>query len=250
MCRSRKPARGVTVRIKQRGALRRLFSGWFENDHTRITVQVPAKTDVRLSTSGGSVRVSRLTGVVDMHSSGGSLDVAAIEGNVNGGTSGGSIRMRDVHGNIVANTSGGSITITEVRGGLRADTSGGGITIADVSGELRASTSGGSVDVRGAGGRVEASSSGGGVTVRFAPGNSSAALCLRPAAQSILRSIRARRSPSMPLPRAAASGRTCRSRFQGKVEQDSLRGDMNGGGPLLRLRSSGGGVRIAGTSRR
>ena len=166
-------ARGATVKIKQRGALRRFFSGWFENDHTRITIQVPAKTDVRLSTSGGSVRVSRLTGVVDMHSSGGSLDVDAIEGNINGGTSGGSIRMRDVHGNIVANTSGGSITITDVRGGLRADTSGGGITIADVSGELRASTSGGSVDVRGAGGRVEASSSGGGVTVRFAPGNSS-----------------------------------------------------------------------------
>jgi hypothetical protein len=68
-------ARGVTVRIKQRGALRRFFSGWFENDHTRITIQVPTKTDVRLSTSGGSVRVSRLTGVVDMHSSGGSLDV-------------------------------------------------------------------------------------------------------------------------------------------------------------------------------
>jgi hypothetical protein len=33
--------------------------------------------------------------------------------------------------------------------------------------------------------------------------------------------------------------------IQGKVESDSLRGDMNGGGPLLRLRSSGGGVRIS-----
>jgi DUF4097 and DUF4098 domain-containing protein YvlB len=238
-------ARGATVKIKQRGALRRFFSGWFENDHTRITIQVPAKTDVRLSTSGGSVRVSRLTGVVDMHSSGGSLDVDAIEGNINGGTSGGSIRMRDVHGNIVANTSGGSITITDVRGGLRADTSGGGITIADVSGELRASTSGGSVDVRGAGGRVEASSSGGGVTVRFAPGNSSGGVV-----SSSGGSVHTEIDPGAKISiDATASGGSVRSdvpvTIQGKVEQDSLRGDMNGGGPLLRLRSSGGGVRIS-----
>jgi hypothetical protein len=33
--------------------------------------------------------------------------------------------------------------------------------------------------------------------------------------------------------------------IQGKIENDSLRGEMNGGGPVLRLRSSGGGVRIS-----
>src|SRR5688572_30891232 len=37
--------------------------------------------------------------------------------------------------------------------------------------------------------------------------------------------------------------------IQGKVEQHALRGDMNGGGPVLRLRSSGGGVRISATRR-
>jgi hypothetical protein len=35
--------------------------------------------------------------------------------------------------------------------------------------------------------------------------------------------------------------------IQGKVQNDSLRGEMNGGGPLLRLRSSGGGVQIGRT---
>jgi DUF4097 and DUF4098 domain-containing protein YvlB len=238
-------ARGATVKIKRRGTMRRLFSGWFENDHTRINIQVPTRTDVRLSTSGGSVRASRLTGVLDVRSSGGSLDVEAVEGNVDGGTSGGSIRMRDVRGNVVANTSGGSITITDVRGSLRADTSGGGINIDAVSGDLRASTSGGSVDVRGAGGRVEASSSGGGVTVRFAPGNSSGG-----AVSSSGGSVRAEIDPVARVSiDASASGGSVNSdvpvTIQGKVENDSLRGDMNGGGPLLRLRSSGGGVRIS-----
>ena len=31
---------------------------------------------------------------------------------------------------------------------------------------------------------------------------------------------------------------------QGRIDKDSLHGDLNGGGALLRLRSSGGGVRI------
>jgi hypothetical protein len=38
--------------------------------------------------------------------------------------------------------------------------------------------------------------------------------------------------------------------IQGKIARDSLRGEMNGGGPLLRLRSSGGSVRIGRTSPR
>ena len=37
--------------------------------------------------------------------------------------------------------------------------------------------------------------------------------------------------------------------IQGQIETDSLRGEMNGGGALLRLRSSGGGVRLTGISR-
>jgi hypothetical protein len=53
---------------------------------------------------------------------------------------------------------------------------------------------------------------------------------------------------------ATASGGSVRSdvpvTIQGKVETDSLRGDMNGGGPILRLRSSGGGVTIGGTAQR
>ena len=47
---------------------------------------------------------------------------------------------------------------------------------------------------------------------------------------------------------ASASGGSVNSdvpvTIQGNLENDSRRGDMNGGGPLLRLRSSGGGVRI------
>ena len=48
--------RTVTVKIKRRGTMRRLFGNWFDDDDTRITIQVPRRSDVRLSTSGGSIR--------------------------------------------------------------------------------------------------------------------------------------------------------------------------------------------------
>lgn len=235
--------RGVKVTIKRRGP-RRLFGGWFRNNDTRITIQVPTKTDVRLNTSGGSIRTAHVEGLVAVHTSGGSLDISTITGNVDGSTSGGSIRMRDVRGRVNANTSGGSISIVDVRGDVRANTSGGGIAIDDVSGNLQASTSGGSVDVRGAGGRVDANSSGGGVTVRFAPGNSSGGVVASSGG-----SVRAEIDPRARISiDAHASGGGVNSdvpvTIQGTVGRDSLRGDMNGGGPTLRLRSSGGGVRI------
>lgn len=241
--------RGVTVTIKRRGP-RRLFGSWFGNNDTRITIQVPTKTNINLNTSGGSIRASHVDGVVAVHTSGGSLDISAITGNVDGDTSGGSIRMRDVRGNVDANTSGGSISLVDVRGDARANTSGGGITIDQVSGNLQASTSGGSVDVRGAGGRVEANSSGGGVTVRFAPGNSSGGVV-----SSSGGSVRTEIDPGARVSiDAHASGGSVDSdvpvTIQGKVERSSLRGEMNGGGPTLRLRSSGGGVRITGAARR
>lgn len=241
--------RTATVRIKRRGVMRRFFN-WFDNDRTRITVRVPRKTDLRVNTSGGSIRVSTVEGIVGVHTSGGSIDVDSIAGNVDGSTSGGGVRMRNVRGDAVASTSGGSIVITDVRGRLRANTSGGGINIDAVSGDLRASTSGGSVDVRGAGGRVDASSSGGGVTVRFAPGNSSGGVI-----SSSGGSVRTEIDPGARVSiDATASGGSVTSdvpiTIQGKIENDSLRGDMNGGGALLRLRSSGGGVRIASATSR
>lgn len=241
-------ARAATVRIKRRSSLRRLFGGWSENGHTRITIQVPTPADVHLSTAGGSISASHLTGALDIHSSGGGLDVEAVDGNVDGNTSGGSIRMRGIRGNAVANTSGGGITISDVGGTLKADTSGGGISITSVDGDVRASTSGGGVDVRSAGGRVEASSSGGGVTVRFAAGNSSGG-----AVSSSGGPVRVEIDPAAHMSiDASSSGGSVDSdvpiTIQGKVANDSLRGEMNGGGPLLRLRSSGGGVKIGRTS--
>ena len=235
----------ATVTVKRRGSwLKNFWAGdWFSDTH--ITIRVPSATAADLRTSGGSIDASRLTSRLAMRTSGGSLRVESVAGDVDGNTSGGSIRMRDVGGNVLASTSGGSIDITGVRGSLRATTSGGGITIATVAGELHASTSGGGVDIRDAGGRVEAHTSGGPVTVRFAPGNSRGGELTTSGG-----GVRTEVDPKVALTiDASSSGGGVSSdvpvTVQGQIDRNALRGDLNGGGALLRLRSSGGGVRIS-----
>ena len=240
----------ATVTVKRRGGWLKGFwnSDW--NDNTHFVVHVPSQTTVSLNTSGGSIDASRLTGRLGMRTSGGSLRVESVAGDVDGRTSGGSIRMRDVRGNVTTSTSGGSIDIVDVRGSLRATTSGGGIDIETVSGELYASTSGGGVDIRGAGGRVEAHSSGGPVTVWFAPGNNRGGELTTSGG-----GVRTEIDPSVALTiDASSSGGSVSSdvpvTVQGRIDRNSLRGDLNGGGAVLRLRSSGGGVRISRTAAR
>lgn len=240
----------ASVSIKRRGGwLKGIWGGdWF--DRTNLVVHVPSQTAVDLKTSGGSIDASRLKGRLGINTSGGSLRVEAVEGNVDGRTSGGSVRMRDVRGDVNASTSGGSIDITDVRGNLRATTSGGGIDIETVSGELYASTSGGGVDIGGAGGRVEAHSSGGPVTVRFAPGNNRGGELSTSGG-----GVRTEVDPAVALTiDASSSGGSVNADLpvtvQGRIDKNSLRGDLNGGGAVLRLRSSGGGVRISRTAAR
>jgi len=101
-------AGGATVTVKRRGGW---LSGWFDGgwfgNRTRFDVHVPMKTTVNVSTSGGGINVSKITGHVGVRTSGGGLRIEAVEGDVNGSTSGGGVRMRDVRGNAVARTSGG-----------------------------------------------------------------------------------------------------------------------------------------------
>ena len=117
-----------------------------------------------------------------------------------------------------------------MRGSLTATTSGGGVDIDGVGGELFASTSGGGVEIRGAGARVEAHSSGGPVTVRFAAGNNRGGVLSTSGG-----GVRTEIDPRVALTiDASSSGGNVESdvpvTIQGRIDKDSLRGELNGGG--------------------
>ena len=189
-------------------------------------VVVPKEFNVNLNTSGGSISVDDLNGNVDAHTSGGSLHFGEIDGVVNGKTSGGSIQVESCNGDIDVKTSGGSIKLGSIEGDVVAHTSGGSITVEEVKGNIDAKTSGGGVNAKLLNtptARCSLKTSGGSIEVRLG--------------KDVKCSVD-----------ASTSGGGVYTDFpimvQGKWGNHSLRGDINGGGPSLICKTSGGGIRI------
>ena len=232
----------ATVRVKRRGS--RLSSWLRSGDSMHFEVRVPRQVEVSVDTAGGRIDLESIDGEADLRTSGGGIGVEEVRGDVLADTSGGAIKVSDVEGNVRADTSGGSISITSVSGEVVADTSGGGISMRGVGGDIVADTSGGSIDIDGAAGSVQAETSGGPVSVVFAAGND-----LGGSLSSSGGRVTAVLDPSVSLViDASTSGGSVKSDLpltvRGTFSKSALRGDLNGGGAVLKLRSSGGGIRI------
>jgi len=150
-----KTAQGVRVALQPEY----LKFNWFGSPGDRgvqysVNLIVPARVDLKLDTSGGSINVGGETqGDILADTSGGCISVTGATGKLNLDTSGGNITVDRVTRELHADTSGGSIHIGYVSASavdVNTDTSGGGIDIGlDSAGnyDLNADTSGGSVSV-------------------------------------------------------------------------------------------------------
>jgi hypothetical protein len=218
------------------------YSSWLREVEYRVTV--PQKFDANVETSGGPISVSDLKGEVSAHTSGGSLNFDSIDGSVNGRTSGGSITLAGGKGGAIVHTSGGSIRITEVAGDVDASTSGGPILIERASGRVKAHTSGGGIEIREATGAIDASTSGGGVRASLL-GQPKDECRLYTSGGSI--SVSLGKGIHMDLD-ASTSGGGVWTDFAvpstGERHRRELRAPLNGGGPLLYLHTSGGGISV------
>jgi len=192
----------------------------------QYNIRVPSRFNVKLKTSGGDISVSSVTGTVDAHTSGGNIKLATINGAANVRTSGGNIEVIGTNGSADVRTSGGSISIRHAGGEVKAHTSGGSIHVDEALGPIDASTSGGSirasftVQPRG---DSRLSTSGGDVTVSL-PSNIAVDLDAHTSGGDV--------ESDIPVTTV------------GKQSESTLVGKINGGGPQLVLRSSGGGIRV------
>lgn len=203
--------------------------GWFSSEAketAEYVVKVPARFNVNLNTSGGSITTSNL------------------EGNTRINTSGGTIRMSDLKGTIQANTSGGSIRMSDCNGGSIVNTSGGSIKAENGSGDLKLKTSGGSITVDKHDGNVNGRTSGGSIRV---------ILLSQPTADCTLTTSGGSVTAVLPSDvrvdlDAATSGGSVQSSFpDAQVDpkkKTRLVAPINGGGPTLRLKTSGGNISV------
>lgn len=146
------------------------------------------------------------------------------EYNVTLKTGGGSIDLSDLNGQVAVRTSGGSISLGKIMGDVDAKTSGGSIRVDEVAGNINAHTSGGSIKAtitKQPTADCKLTTSGGSVTAYLA---SDIAVNLY----------------------AGTSGGSVSSDFKvnGYLSKKKLEGEINGGGPELTLKTSGGSVRV------
>jgi beta-lactamase regulating signal transducer with metallopeptidase domain len=114
-----------------------------------------------LRSSGGRLRFGDVGGSITARASGGSLAMGNAGGPANLRASGGSVEAGNINGSAVADASGGSVTTLDVNGDADFEASGGSVTAGAVSGKVSARASGGSIIIDEVGGSLNASASGG-----------------------------------------------------------------------------------------
>jgi hypothetical protein len=220
--------------------------GWFNFSNLQVqwNVRVPAHTNVELKTSGGNIDLADLGGTVDAHTSGGNIKTGRLGGVANLYTSGGTVDVAGGAASITARSSGGSIHVGETAGKVDVRTSGGSVTIERVAGDVYARSSGGSIRVDEAMGSVDAETSGGSIEAKLSRqprGDSRLVTSGGGVVVAIADGVKLDLD-------ARASGGGVSSNVPvtvlGTQDEDSLKGQINGGGPRLVLRSSGGGIRV------
>ena len=244
----------ATARLKEK------MTDWKKALNISFKIFVPRNVSTDLSTSGGSISLTNLSGNLKFSTSGGSLDLDNVGGNVDGRTSGGSINLENSKDDIELATSGGSIDAKNCEGKLRLTTSGGSLDLKDLKGDIRATTSGGSIhgsDVEGelithtSGGSIhladlscslETSTSGGNIDVSIK--QLGKYIKISNSAGDI--DVTLPKNKGLDLDLSASKIKTDQlTNFNGKMDEEELNGKLNGGGVPVRIDAGSGKISLS-----
>ena len=236
--------RGSNITIRGEYDKPRGRINWRKSLKVHYEITVPENINIDIKTAGGSIHAEDIDGDARLKTSGGSLQLRNVDGDLYARTSGGSIQGKNLGGVADLHTSGGSINIDGAGGSLTAKTSGGSISISDVDGTVDANTSGGTIRLREIAGAVNAKTSGGSIEAEIL-GQPDDDMRLQTSGGSVTVHLDEDIQADID---AQASGGSVSTDFavtvRGTVKRSKLQGEINGGGPLLTLRTSGGSVRI------
>ena len=129
------------------------------------TIMLPKKFSADISTAGGELKTSGLTGEFKFKTSGGDVEITDCEGSIEAATSGGDLELIRIKGILDASTSGGDIICHECSDDLKLKTSGGDIDLRKLSGSVVAKTSGGDINVVDIDGYCSVKTSGGDISL-------------------------------------------------------------------------------------
>jgi DUF4097 and DUF4098 domain-containing protein YvlB len=195
----------------------------FDKVSVSYEIAVPRRARVTLRGSSGSQTVEDVAGPVDLDARSGSVHVRRVEQDVNVHVSSGSLTVEDVGGALTAESNSGSQTLRRIAGAVRTRASSGSVKLEEMGGEVSVRSSSGSV-------RVEQAAAAP-VTVNASSGS----IRVETVAGSGYDFDIETRSGGIGLPDGASLT------LDGKRHK---KGALRGGGPLLTLQASSGGVDV------
>ena len=215
--------------------------------------------DVDAYTAGGHIQAGNITGNAKLRTGGGHIQAGKIKGKAQLETDGGNITVGEAGSLVGVRTGGGQIDFGEVHGSVHAQTAGGGIRVMYVSGPMEVETSGGSICLTRVVNTVRAETGGGTITAWITPDSRDPNRAVRLPGPSQLGSGTGDIVVFLPRNIAANIDAIVENGGPGRIEADPgltlnvqsqpdgpvhAMGALNGGGALLKLRTSSGKIRL------
>jgi len=209
--------------------------------------------DLAVSTGGGTIRIGSVKGKVAAESGGGNLVLMSADQEASLQTGGGSIRVDKCTGKVKASTGGGGIELGQIGGGATMETGGGSLKLGSASGLVSAETGSGSIELWGVpAAHVETGV--GAITAKFIASTEKIDSELETGMGDITIYLMPNVNITVQASIEASNGHTITSDFpQIRVNNEggqwgpklvSAEGAVNGGGPVVKLRTTMGNIFI------
>jgi DUF4097 and DUF4098 domain-containing protein YvlB len=211
-------------------------------------------SDLYLQSGGGNVSVERVNGQLFVKTGGGQVRIGT-SGGTSIDTGAGNIDVQKCNGDLRASSGGGNLNLGDVAGSVTADTGGGSVRLASAQGTVRVVTGGGSVELYKLGQSAQVETGTGSITVQFVAGRGQFKdSLLHTAAGDVLVYLPANLGVNVHASTEMFRGAGIKSDFPGLVMNQeggnygpksmSAEGSLNGGGPVLRVRTTIGQIDI------
>jgi hypothetical protein len=210
-------------------------------------------SDLTVRTGGGTIHIGSAKGKVIAESGGGNLVLVSGSAGASLQTGGGSIHVDKCTGEVKAETGGGSIDLGEISGGATMETGGGTLKISSASGPVKGETGSGNIELWGVpSAHVETGS--GAITAKFIRGgNGTSSSELETGVGDITVYLVSNVNLTIRASIEAANGQQIVSDFpEIKIASEgggqwgpklvSAEGSLNGGGPVLKVRTTMGNI--------
>lgn len=225
---------------------------------------------VRVETGGDSIDVGRVGGDLKLETGGGNVSIGTVKGKIQAETGGGNVVVMSGEQGAVIEAGAGNVDIRHCAGRVKASTGGGSVSLGDIGGPADIETGGGSIRLTSAKGRVGANAGAGsielygvpsarvetgagGITVKFInTGAERSDSMLETSAGDIVVYIASDVAISVRASVDLGNGHHITSDFPDihvAIEGDkwtphtlSAEGKLNGGGPVLKVRTTTGDI--------